>query len=52
MISIASKTEITVQPVFGLCFHSSAIKNVDYEVLWLVLLNEGRPGARAKLFDA
>ena len=34
MITDASKNENTVQPVIGLCFHSSAVKDVDHEALW------------------
>ena len=37
VVTVAEQFENTVQPV---CFHSSAIKDVDHEASWLVLLNE------------
>ena len=37
VITVASKTENTVQLVIGLCFRSSAVKDVDHEALWLAL---------------
>ena len=48
MVTVAKKIENTLQPVIGFCLHPSAIKDVDHEMLWLVLLNEVRlPGAHA-----
>ena len=38
VITVASKTEYSVQLVFGLCFHSSTAKNVDHEEFWLAFL--------------
>ena len=42
------KIENTAQPVVGLDFHTSTIKDIDHDALWLALLNEVRqPGAHA-----
>ena len=40
VIEVAQKLEITVQPVFGLRFHSSAMEDVVRVTLWRALLNE------------
>ena len=37
MITVASKTEYSVQLVIGLCFHSCTTINVDHEEFWLAL---------------
>ena len=42
MVTVAKKIENTMQSVKGFCVHSSAIKDVDHKMLWLMLLNEVR----------
>ena len=48
VVKITRKLENTMRTVFGLGFHSFAVKDVDHDALCLTLFNEVRqPGAHA-----
>ena len=50
--ALVVSSEKTVQPVFGLGFHSFAVKDVDHDAQWLALFHEvQQPGAHAPNCD-
>ena len=51
VIEVARQLENTVQPLIGLGFHSSEIKDVDHGMLWLALAKEvWQPAAHVPIF--